>query len=372
MSTATSSGSPARERRGSGFSRDRSVAVASEGLSRLKPLPRRTRRPVAAIAAMLALSACAEKASPLPALTIDADRVTVSGLSSGAIMAQQVHLAFSRTIDGAGLVAGPPYGCAEGKLDVALARCLVPRDAGPDAAALADVVRARAAAGALDPVDGLAGDKVWVFHGTGDTLVAEPVARASAALYDALASDATVATDFARPTGHVFPTDARGGDCATTAPPFIGACGFDAAGEIFRTVVGATAEPAAAASGELVAFDQRPFAAGGADPHLADTGYLYVPGRCRESSCALHIAFHGCEQNADKIGTAFAGQAGYNRWADAAGVVVLYPQTSASMLPLNPKACWDWWGYTGPDYDTRNGAQLRWLANALAAMGVRV
>ncbi len=328
-------------------------------------------KPCSAALATLLLAACGEAVPPLPALEIDAKRVTVSGMSSGAIMAQQVHFAYSGTIAGAGLIAGPPYGCAEGKLDVALARCLAPRDGGPDAAALAAVVRERAASGALDPVEGLAGDRVWVFHGTGDALVAESVAGASAALYESLGSGATVATDFARPTGHLFPTDSAGGDCAATAPPFIGACGFDAAGEIFRTVAGATATPAATATGEVVRFDQRAFAAADADPHLADTGYLYLPPQCRESACGLHIAFHGCEQNADKIGTQFVEQAGYNRWADAAGIVVLYPQARASMLPLNPKACWDWWGYTGPAYDTRQGAQLRWLANLLAALGVR-
>jgi poly(3-hydroxybutyrate) depolymerase len=26
---------------------------------------------------------------------------------------------------------------------------------------------------------------------------------------------------------------------------------------------------------------------------------------------------------------------------------------------LNPKGCWDWWGYTGSDYHTRNGVQVR-------------
>jgi hypothetical protein len=48
---------------------------------------------------------------------------------------------------------------------------------------------------------------------------------------------------------------------------------------------------------------------------------------------------------------------------------VLYPQTRATYMPLNPKACWDWWGYSGAAYDTRKGLQLRWLANAAAALG---
>ena len=71
----------------------------------------------------------------------------------------------------------------------------------------------------------------------------------------------------------------------------------------------------------------------------------------------------------DKVGEAFVRDAGFNRWADVHRVAVLYPQVRSSYLPLNPKACWDWWGYTGEAYDTRDGAQLRWLAAALTALG---
>jgi len=81
------------------------------------------------------------------------------------------------------------------------------------------------------------------------------------------------------------------------------------------------------------------------------------------------VVFHGCQQNADTVGNAFARDAGFNRWADVHRVAVLYPQTRSSYLPLNPNACWDWWGYTGPDYDTRRGVQQRWLAAAMAALG---
>lgn len=103
---------------------------------------------------------------------------------------------------------------------------------------------------------------------------------------------------------------------------------------------------------------------------MGATGYVYVPKACASGKrCALHVAFHGCSQSADVVGDAFVRDAGYNRWADVYNVVVLYPQARASMAPLNPKGCWDWWGYSGEGYDTREGAQMRWLANATAALG---
>jgi len=40
---------------------------------------------------------------------------------------------------------------------------------------------------------------------------------------------------------------------------------------------------------------------------------------------------------------------------------VLYPQAAASYSPFlfNPRGCWDWWGYSGAEYATREGAQIR-------------
>ena len=60
--------------------------------------------------------------------------------------------------------------------------------------------------------------------------------------------------------------------------------------------------------------------------------------------------------------------AGFNRWADAYDVAVLYPQTRSGVA-ANPKACWDWFGYTGADYATRNGLQLRWLVATVTELG---
>jgi poly(3-hydroxybutyrate) depolymerase len=80
----------------------------------------------------------------------------------------------------------------------------------------------------------------------------------------------------------------------------------------------------------------------------------------------LHVAFHGCRQNVDARGADrahddFVRDAGYNRWAAANRTVVLYPQTTESAL--NPNRCWDFWGYTGPDYRTRRGPQMRAVKN---------
>ncbi|KFN49803.1 extracellular catalytic domain type 2 short-chain-length polyhydroxyalkanoate depolymerase [Arenimonas composti] len=325
---------------------------------------------------LLLLAGCGREPAPaLPALVIDPDRVAVAGLSSGAYMATQVHLAFSDRLRGAALVAGGPYGCAVGTLQIALGSCMQGAPA-PDLAALAQRVRERADRGALAPLDGLRGDHVFVLHGRDDTTVAPALGAAAADLYAELGGDGlALQRDFERGFAHVWPTVDRGGDCGEPAAPWLGACGFDAAGAALAWLYGPPSRDAAAGTGgELREFDQTVFAADGSgSPQLADRGFAYVPKACAAGeACGLLVVFHGCEQSAVQVGNVFARDAGFNRWADVYGLVVLYPQVQPSWLPLNPKACWDWWGYTGADYDTRAGAQVGWVGrviDTLAAAG---
>ncbi|MDR3323541.1 MAG: PHB depolymerase family esterase, partial [Zoogloeaceae bacterium] len=75
-------------------------------------------------------SATAETHSPapssLPALKADAKNVTVSGLSSGAFMAVQFHVAHSSVVRGVGVLAGGPYYCAQGSAGWAIPSCMSP------------------------------------------------------------------------------------------------------------------------------------------------------------------------------------------------------------------------------------------------------
>ena len=310
--------------------------------------------------------------APLPEFKLDASRTTVSGLSSGAYMATQAHMAFSDHIAGVALLAGGPYGCAQGSLEKALSSCLNPSaEQLPDVDSLVEASLQRAASGSIAPLTGLSGDTVFVMHGSLDTTVGAGISNAAAEFYRRIGG-AVVEEDNGRAMAHTFPTTASGSACELSESPYLGNCGFDGAGEILSKLFADTPVPVAAAQadGELRSFDQKAYLPEGKDAMLADKGYVYVPKVCAAGeTCALHIALHGCQQNADSVGEAFVRDAGYNRWADARHLVVLYPQTRASYAPLNPKACWDWWGYSGTDYDTRQGVQLRWLANVAAALG---
>jgi hypothetical protein len=95
---------------------------------------------------------------------------------------------------------------------------------------------------------------------------------------------------------------------------------------------------------------------------LGDTGFVFVPKDCEDGqACRVHIALHGCKQDAGDIDRRFIDHTGYNSWADANHLIVLYPQTlSSSFVPFNPQACWDWWSYVNHEdsYVTKSGAQI--------------
>ncbi len=325
-----------------------------------------------ALAAFLAV-ACARSlaADPLPALGADARGVTVSGVSSGGYMAVQFHVAHSSVVTGAGAIAGGPYYCAHGSVWTAWYNCMQPSAWAPlpPAAALKAQAESLARAGRVDAVSNLASARVWLFSGTNDRIVLPEVVARLADFYLSFATPALdVRTVSDRPAGHAMVTANAGNACDSTTPPYINNCGYDAAGRLLAHLLGPLVPPSGSPGGRLLGFDQNPFASGDAYAiSMADEGYVYVPMACEAGGCRVHVAFHGCRQGAEEIGERFVREAGYNRWADTNRLIVLYPQIVARYgwsfgrwsFVMNPRGCWDWWGYTGPDYPTKAGAQIR-------------
>ena len=285
--------------------------------------------------------------------------MTVSGLSSGAYMAVQFQVAHSSSVKGVGAVAGGPYYCAQGSLWTALYSCMTPGyfTPLPQVEGLRAEAERLASNGRIDPTAGLAAARAWLFTGTNDATVTRAVVEGLQAFYASYKAATVLVRD--KPAGHAMPTeDAGEKDCAATGPPFINDCDYDAAGALLQHLLGTLTPPAAAPGGRLEPFDQRPF--GGYAISMDDEGYLYVPKACETQRCRVHVAFHGCRQGRGEVGERFAREAGYNRWADTNRIVVLYPQAIARWWWIyNPKGCWDWWGYTGAQYHTKDGPQIR-------------
>ncbi len=333
-------------------------------------------RSAALTAALLALGTPtnARSAEPLPALGVDAAQTSVSGISSGAYMAGQFHLAFSTTMVGAGVVAGGPWGCASnGSGDTlllggfdnvtrALKGCMKVTFGEPNGMMLAGAAADFAARRRIDPLSGLAGDRVYLFHGESDSVVAAPVTAAAEAFYRVAGITAgdlhTVYTLPGGKAGHSLVVEENGSTCSSNESPFIDDCDYDQAGEILRWIYPDLVGRPEPARGRRIVFDQTEFLPGAVGWGVAREGVAYIPPACESmAGCRVHIVFHGCLQSrtTDGIGDLFIERTGYMRYADSNRLVLLYPQTNANTAP---NSCWDWWGYAASDHLSRRAPQL--------------
>jgi poly(3-hydroxybutyrate) depolymerase len=325
------------------------------------------------IAILAGLCACSPRhtGEALPRLNIVPGSLTVSGVSSGGYMATQYQVAYSGDVAGAGIVAAGPWLCAQGIVTRALRDCLEGESGGPDVTPLVAALRASAALGAVDDPAGLAADRIWIFHGARDGVIGAAVSDSLLRFYKSFVPLERIHYETQVPAGHGLPTLDQGGACDAGEPPWILACGYDAAGALLNHLYDGLVTPSRDVIGNLREFGQDRYVETGRLASMADTGFLFVPEDCAQGMpCRIHVAFHGCSQGIGVLGRTFPRQAGYDRWADANRIVVLYPQVTKSTLrPLNPRGCWDWWGYSGVDYAARDGAQLSAVHRMLEALG---
>jgi len=322
---------------------------------------------------------------PLPALNIDIQETSISGLSSGAFMAVQFQVAYSAIVKGAGIVAGGPYNCSQGDVLRATTQCSCTLDPAHDLCAVspssADVptlvseTHQLAAEGAIDDPARLAGQRVLIVAGDKDRTVPAVLATQLTDYYSQLAVPAAnVSQVRLGNAAHTMPTVAYGKGCGVAESPYLGKCKYDAAKAILSWIYGPLDEaPPSQTGGRFVQFDQTPYLppdrfswASGMDT----TGWAFIPAACAHGeACRLHVALHGCKQGQSYLplsplpggglyyGTTFVRHAGYARWAENNHIVVLYPQ-AVSIPGINPNGCWDWWGYTDANFATQQGVQL--------------
>ena len=322
--------------------------------------------------------------APLPVLNLKLDNTSVSGISSGAYMAGQFEMAHAKLVRGAAIIAGGPYGCSESvfagaipgantaflNLSKAVNGCMLDMlgiwgVANPET--LAEKTKAMARENLIDPISDIITGRVYLFSGQSDHTVVPSIVKAAAEYYARLGvpqDNIKFVTTY--PAGHAFVTDDQGGACERSGEPYIVDCDYDQAGDLLRHIYGQLAPRAEQPSGDYVVFDQRPFGKDGEPNGLADEGVVYVPKACRfRAECSAHIAFHGCAQNRETVGDAFIKESGFARWADTNKLVVFFPQVETTTF--NPQGCWDWWGYTGQNYLTRDAPQIKAVAKMLNA-----
>lgn len=301
-------------------------------------------------------------------IKLDTSSLTLSGLSSGGYMATQFHLAYPEMVLGTGIIAAGPYGCARNSIMTALSECVnkAPQAYPDNLLDMSPFVANQA--------NQFKDDKVWILHGTLDTTINASVSDALYVQYQQLISQGNLRYINDKPFAHLFPTMNSGTNCDESVSPFIGNCGYDAAGAMLSFIMGSLQPPVSldgsAQTGELIAIKQTELADLD-DTGMSENGFVFVPNSCRDgNTCKLHISFHGCNQSVEQINSQYASNTGINEWAASNRIVVLYPQTAKStLMPMNPQACWDWWGYTDDNYLNKNGKQInavRQMALSLA------
>src|SRR5215213_6091586 len=274
---------------------------------------------------------------------VDPEKVSISGISSGAFMANQFHIAHSMLIMGAGIVAGGLYACAVHHIDgddlvalstQAVSACMLEPDKLKDVETYAKRTQEFAKRGWIDPLEGLKGDRVYMFTGSSDEVVKSEVVQRGVDLYKSLGLAPKDLKLVKGEAGHSWVTMSYGVACNANESPFINACGYDQARDMLQHIYGELRPAAISLSGKFVEFSQAEFAPDNRPTAhgLFEVGYLYAPKACAPGSkgkCALHVALHGCAQSAESLRDEFYKNIGLNEWADSNHIIVLYPQSRA-------------------------------------------
>ena len=285
---------------------------------------------------------------------------TVSGFSSGAFFAHQLHVAYSSAITGAGIVAGGPFNCSMGSGVRVNTVCTV-NSYLLDLPQLTSLATQAATAGLIDNVGNLQNDRVYIFSGLLDAVVLQSAVKMTEQFYRTfINNDYKVYTVYNYSASHAWVSDIYGNPCWAVEWPGINNCGYDLAGDMLAHVFAnanfkarGTQIPA-----NLVSFDQANYAdiwqAG-----MSTRGWVYLPQFCKTNVCPVHLNFHGCTQYYDNpfMGNSWVTQTGLNEWAETNDIIIIYPQT----VPTNnnPDGCWDFWGYTGNNFTYQSGLQMQ-------------
>ena len=237
-----------------------------------------------------------------------------------------------------------------------------------DPVKLAEKAKSRADKGEIDPIADVVGDRVYLFSGTSDQTVVPSIVKHAAEFYaDIGVPAANIKFVNQLPAGHAFVTESEGSACEKSGAPYVVDCDYDQAGELLKHIYGKLSPRSDQPQFAFVEFDQRPFHVGQMPNGMADNGVVYIPDTCRkERDCRIHVALHGCAQNREAVGDAFIKESGFARWADTNKLIILFPQVETTVS--NPQGCWDWWGYTGGNYLTRDAPQIKTIRAMLEAL----
>jgi len=330
---------------------------------------------------------------------------SISGLSSGAFMTVQLHVAHSASFVGAGIIAGGPYRAAETYAGVAFTKptaCILnslyiamtplTKATAPDVSKLIAMAQGTED---IDPLEHMAAQRLYIFTGTEDLVVNQHGVRATQAFYAGLGvPEANIRFVDDVPAGHsIITMNPEDSPLAANQPPYINCGPFIQSHDILNHIYPGLKPPADRAVGELRRFEQEAYCDHAPDEaSMARFGYVYLPSGvlAGEEALGVHIVLHGCKQgysytnyvngladsqNQPPYGLRYVTATGYLEMAEANNLILLFPQVEGrdDNFVQNPDGCWDWWGYssqdeTKPDYYSRSATQIRAVHRMLEAL----
>jgi hypothetical protein len=185
---------------------------------------------------LIGISSAVQATESLPRLGAARNQTSVSGLSSGVFLAVQLHFTCSRSIIGAGMVAGGPYYCAANSTMLTYI-CM---GQVPNPFIMVQAAELFASKRQIDSLRNFKTRWVYVFSGRDDTVVRPPAVNATVAFFQQVG----VTGDRLKhvntlPAGHALISPGRGNDCEANAAPYITHCTvgdapYDQAGDCLR------------------------------------------------------------------------------------------------------------------------------------------
>lgn len=236
-----------------------------------------------------------------------------------------------------------------------------------------DIVEGMKLDNLIDDTSNLRNHRMYLFSGLEDVMVVQGVMKKLHQQLTQYFNMSNIVADWNVPAEHAMITNDYGNVCNYLGEPWINNCGLDSAGKVLNVVMGATLKNGSSyVDDNLYTFSQTGnYSALSFD----DKGYVYIPTACHGGrvQCAAHLVFHGCNQGARYIGETFVIHSGYLKHAEANNIIMLFPQVKKEgIIEPNPQGCFDWFAYTGLDFATKKGVQMRAIANMMTDLGVQI
>ena len=83
------------------------------------------------------------------------------------------------------------------------------------------------------------------------------------------------------------------------------------------------------------------------------------------SKCGIHVHYHPCGGSVRAVSTSYSLQIGLPQYAETNDMVIVYPQATSAK---GVGGCFDWWGGTGADFDTKTSKQLGFMGRVVRAL----